>query len=87
MAPTISRFYGIRIYINFREHNPPHFHAAYGDFEASFDMTGELMAGSLPHNASRLVSQWAALHSAELMENWNRAQSGQTLFNIIPLDA
>ena len=47
-------------------------------------MTGELLAGSLPHNASRLVSQWAALHSAELMENWNRAQSGQTLFNIIP---
>lgn len=50
-------------------------------------MTGELLAGSLPHNASRLVSQWAALHSAELMDNWNRAQSGQTLFNIIPLDA
>ena len=46
MAPTISRFYGIRIYINFREHNPPHFHAAYGDFEAAFNMSGELMAGN-----------------------------------------
>ena len=48
---------------------------------------GELVWPIQVLNASRLVSQWAALHSAELMENWNRAQSGQTLFNIIPLDA
>lgn len=87
MAPTISRFYGIRIYINFREHNPPHFHAAYGDFEAAFDMTGTLMAGALPANATRLVSLWAAQHTAELTDNWNRAQSGRELVNIIPLDA
>lgn len=87
MAPTISRFYGIRIYINFREHNPPHFHAAYGDFEAAFDMTGVLMAGALPANATRLVAQWAAQHTAELLDNWNRAQSGRELVNIIPLDA
>jgi len=31
--PEISRFYGIIIYIYFREHNPPHFHAVYGEEE------------------------------------------------------
>jgi len=32
--PEISRFYGIIIYIFYREHQPPHFHAVYGDEEA-----------------------------------------------------
>jgi len=27
--PEISRFYGIAITMNYREHNPPHFHATY----------------------------------------------------------
>lgn len=31
--PEISSFYGIRVYINFREHNPPHFHAEYAEFK------------------------------------------------------
>ena len=30
--PEISRFYGIAITMNFREHNPPHFHATYQDY-------------------------------------------------------
>jgi hypothetical protein len=32
--PEISRFFGIVIYMNFREHPPVHFHAVYGEFEA-----------------------------------------------------
>ena len=33
--PVISRFFGISIVINFREHSPPHFHARYGGKEVS----------------------------------------------------
>lgn len=29
--PVISRFYGIVITMNFREHEPAHFHATYGE--------------------------------------------------------
>ena len=36
--PEISRFYGIAIYIFFREHDPPHFHAAYGEYQALIDI-------------------------------------------------
>ena len=36
--PEISRFYGIRIFMFFREHNPPHFHAKYQGYEAIFEM-------------------------------------------------
>lgn len=28
--PEISLFYGIRITMNWSDHNPPHFHAEYG---------------------------------------------------------
>ncbi len=31
--PEISRFYGIVIRMYYDEHNPPHFHARYGDDE------------------------------------------------------
>ena len=36
--PTISMFYGIAIRMYFApdEHNPPHFHAYYGEHQASF---------------------------------------------------
>jgi hypothetical protein len=31
--PEISRFLGIVISIYYNEHNPPHFHAEYGEFQ------------------------------------------------------
>jgi hypothetical protein len=31
--PEISVFYGIRITMYYRDHQPPHFHAEYGDDE------------------------------------------------------
>lgn len=31
--PTICMFRGIKVYINWRDHMPPHFHAKYGDSE------------------------------------------------------
>ena len=35
--PVISKFYGItiRMYFQQSEHNPPHIHAIYGDWEAA----------------------------------------------------
>lgn len=47
--PEISRFYGLVIYIFFNEHNPPHFHAIYNEYEAEIDIqTLEIIAGELP---------------------------------------
>ena len=36
--PEISRFFGIIITMNFNDHNQPHLHAEYGEFEAIFDI-------------------------------------------------
>jgi hypothetical protein len=32
--PEVSRFYGIVVKIFYDDHNPPHFHAEYGEHEA-----------------------------------------------------
>src|SRR5208283_614651 len=36
--PRISQFYGIAVYMYYRDHAPPHFHAIYGDDEAIIDI-------------------------------------------------
>ncbi len=44
--PEISRFLGIVIAMYYREHQPPHFHAKYGDQTAavlSFKLTQSLI--------------------------------------------
>ena len=50
--PTISMFYGIviRMYNN-GEHNPPHFHAFYQGYKATFNMDGELPRGKCHKNS------------------------------------
>ncbi len=71
--PTISTFYGIiiRMFFKQKEHNPPHIHAIYGEFEASITIeTMEVIDGYLPNKALALVREWIGLHSNELMKNW-----------------
>ena len=68
--PRISAFYGIVIWMYHDEGPHPgrtHFHAEYGDDEASFDIeTLDLIVGRLPGRASKLVLEWAELHRGEL---------------------
>jgi len=84
--PRISEFYGVVIAMYFAEHGVPHFHALYAGREASIAIeTLEILAGSLPDRAVRLVREWAGLHRAELMLDWERARSDQPLEPIAPL--
>ena len=46
--PTISSFYGILILMHLtrKEHSPPHIHAFYNEYEATFKISdGELLYG------------------------------------------
>ena len=49
--------------MDYRDHAPPHFHAVYGEYEATITI-GELevLSGYLPTRALRLVIEWARLH-------------------------
>ena len=84
--PRLSEFYGIVVYMYFADHNPPHFHAIYGEDEAVVTISdGSVIAGGLPRNASRLVEQWRIERRAELAANWELAQVPTTLKTIEPL--
>jgi hypothetical protein len=85
-VPGISRFYGIVIAMYFTDHQPPHFHASYGEYSASLAIeTGEVRTGVLPPRQMRLVKRWAALHQNDLRANWQRARLGRQLAPIAPL--
>lgn len=86
-VPEISRFFGIVIKIFFADHNPPHFHAEYGDRAALVDIrTLTVFSGRLPPRVLGLVIEWATLHQQELFEDWERARAQQPLREIAPLE-
>jgi len=85
--PEISRFLGIVIKMFFDDHNPPHFHAEYGDSKAIIDIrTLSVFDGFLPPRVTGLVIEWAALHRDELLDDWHRARHEQSLLKIAPLE-
>ena len=70
-----------------REHGPPHFHAVYGDAEATIQIaTLQVLQGELPRRAMALVLEWAAAHRSELAADWERAARHEPLLPIEPLD-
>jgi len=85
--PRISYFYGITISMHWDEphRHTPHFHALYGEHEASLDLAGEVIAGHLPRRQLRLVQAWAELHAEELNADWALAADEQPLSSIAPL--
>jgi hypothetical protein len=85
--PTISAFFGILIHMYYKEHGIPHFHAEYQGQQATFTFDGAALAGDLrSRTAIRLVREWAAAHTEELESNWERANQGEALERIAPLE-
>ena len=84
--PEISRFYGIIIAMFFDEHNPPHFHARYGEYKISIRIKDlAILSGSFPPRALGLVIEWAEIHKDELLENWEKSRDEHKLSKIKPL--
>jgi hypothetical protein len=83
--PTISRFYGIAVFMNYNDHNPPHFHARYQDQEVIVEVHSGVVSGTMSRRALQLLFEWMELHQAELLENWNRARERRPLLAIPPL--
>ena len=83
--PVLARFYGIiiRMYFQQSEHNPPHFHAIYGEHMAAICIqSGEVLEGELPRKALEMVREWNDLHRDELMKIWET----QEFISLSPLE-
>lgn len=85
--PTICSFFGIFIRMYHDEHNPPHFHVYYGEYEAIINIqTLEVMEGYLPKRANSMVVEWAIQYRKDLLLNWNKAVNNEPLAKIEPLE-
>lgn len=60
MNPRISEFFGITIYMYYEDHNPPHFHVRFNEYECFIDIqTLEIIEWDLPKKIKKLVIAWA----------------------------
>ena len=70
----------------FNDHAPPHFHARYGEFEATIEISSlEIIHGQLPRRALSMVEEWAMIHREELLEDWRRCRVNALPGRIEPL--
>lgn len=84
--PRISEFLGVVIYVYWRDHPPPHFHAAYAENEALISIEGlSVIEGELPPRALGLVIEWATRHQEQLRRVWKQAENLEPLSRIEPL--
>ena len=85
--PEISRFLGIVIYMHFNDHNPPHFHAKYGNFKVIIAIDNlAIIEGNMPPKALSIVIEWASIHQKELLNNWNKIIKTGQFNKIKPLE-
>ncbi len=70
--PCIKVIDAIKLYIYARDHNPPHFHAIYAEYEELIIIDSlETYIGAIPKRQRRKVINWASQHQAFMMARWN----------------
>jgi hypothetical protein len=85
--PEICRFYGIVIAMFYDEHNPPHFHARYGDYKVAVDIHSlVVLEGKFPARALGMLIEWASQHQSELLKDWELARDGKPPRKVEPLN-
>ena len=84
--PIICQFFGISVYMFWKDHMPPHFHARYGGEEIIMDIESGVIQGSMSKRAVNLINEWRLLHVDDLRNDWNLAMSKSALNEIQPLE-
>lgn len=84
--PEISRFFGIIIRMLYNDHEPPHFHAQYGEYEVSVEIRTGDVSGRFPKRALQMVLEWQELHQEELIANWERGRHDLVPLGVAPLE-
>jgi hypothetical protein len=84
--PVISEFYGIKIFMFWNDHIPPHFHAEYGDKKVLVDIVnGTVIKGVFPFKQLKLVLAWCEIHREALLRNWENDKQQLEINKIKPL--
>ena len=73
------------LFCDIGQHNKPHVHVYYGEYEASIAIDGELLSGSLPYKQLKIITGWLAYHEEEAYGAWNLAVKGEHFKKIAPM--
>jgi len=88
IMPEISRFFSIivkMLYDDTKQHNKPHVHIYYNEYEATVAIDGEFLSGEIPVKQKKLLLAWLAIHEEELYAAWNKAVQKIPFDKIEPL--
>ena len=75
--PVIARFYGMvaKMYLLGSEHNPPHVHFLYGEYNGVIDLNEvKIIEGDLPSKAASMAIEWTQKYQKELLDMWHTQQ-------------
>lgn len=69
--PCIKIIDSVKIYMYSRDHNPPHFHVMYAEFEELIEIKSlETYTGSISKKQRKKVIDWASAKQDYLMKKW-----------------
>ena len=70
--PTFFTIAGVRICLYFNDHNPPHFHALFAEYEALIAIkSAKILEGNLPKKKLKIVKEFAKKNKVLLLEIWD----------------
>jgi hypothetical protein len=76
--PVVAIVDGMLIMFFFNDHEPPHFHVEFGEFQAKVSIaTLQIIQGELPPNKRHRVLEWAKQRQRALSDTWKAVQSQQ----------
>lgn len=67
------------------DHNPPHIHVKYGNYQITITIEKETVKGDIPDSVLKKTTAWLNIHRQELMKNWELLQNGEQANKIEPL--
>ena len=78
--PTIAIVDGVTIMIYPRDHQPPHIHAKYAEFECLLRIyNGEKLRGDLPTKKFEAVQNWLEIHRRDVAFVWEEMRQGRLI--------
>ena len=76
--PTLAVIDGIKIQMFYLDHDPPHFHAVYGEHEVLVSIADlRVIDGTVPAAITRKVIDWASMRQDALAFCWVCCRSGK----------
>lgn len=82
-VPLIGEFLGVRFYIYYHDHLPPHLHLLGPGYAALVSIPeGKILAGRVPERVKTMATEWVQKNGEALIDNWRRARQGEPLARV-----